>query len=175
MYSLTENRKRQAEESIDVPGSSATTVLIEDLVNGTNLLLWHQLTWMELIYLVLEPCLRIVMLPVTPGVYIYKQKKSDLPVVHGLVQRSMKVVSVDDSYNFQITYFTRAWIDACSLKIDSCTFNYHNFFSKKYSSPFPSVIKFCRKGKGRVFEFIDLLLTGVIEEQVGQRGQPPDQ
>ncbi len=37
-YSLTENRKRQlqAEESVDVPGSSATTVLIEDLVNGAE-------------------------------------------------------------------------------------------------------------------------------------------
>ncbi len=33
-YSLTGSRKRQAEESVDVPGSSATTVLIEDLVNG---------------------------------------------------------------------------------------------------------------------------------------------
>ncbi len=35
-YSLTGNRKRQAEESVDVPGSSATTVLIEDLVNGAE-------------------------------------------------------------------------------------------------------------------------------------------
>ncbi len=35
-YSLTGNRKRQAEESVDVPGSSATTVLIEDLVNGVE-------------------------------------------------------------------------------------------------------------------------------------------
>ncbi len=35
-YSLTGNRKRQAEKSVDVPGSSATTVLIEDLVNGAE-------------------------------------------------------------------------------------------------------------------------------------------
>ena len=35
-YSLTGNRKRQAEQSVDVPGSSATTVLIEDLVNGAE-------------------------------------------------------------------------------------------------------------------------------------------
>ncbi len=28
--------KRQAEQSVDVPGSSATTVLIEDLVNGVE-------------------------------------------------------------------------------------------------------------------------------------------
>ncbi len=35
-YSLTGNRKRQAEESVDVAGSSATTVLIEDLVNGAE-------------------------------------------------------------------------------------------------------------------------------------------
>ncbi len=43
-YSLTENRKRQAEESVDVPGSSATTVLIEDLVNGAE----YQFTVMAL-------------------------------------------------------------------------------------------------------------------------------
>ncbi len=35
-YSLTGNRKRQAEQSVDVPGSSATTVVIEDLVNGAE-------------------------------------------------------------------------------------------------------------------------------------------
>ncbi len=35
-YSLTGNRKRQAEQSVDVPSSSATTVVIEDLVNGVE-------------------------------------------------------------------------------------------------------------------------------------------
>ncbi len=38
-YSLTGNRKRQVEqveECVDVPGSSTTTVLIEDLVNGAE-------------------------------------------------------------------------------------------------------------------------------------------
>ncbi len=35
-YSLTGNRKRHAEVSVDVSGSSATTVLIEDLVNGVE-------------------------------------------------------------------------------------------------------------------------------------------
>ncbi len=35
-YSLTGNRKRQAEQSVDVPGSSATSVVIEDLVNGSE-------------------------------------------------------------------------------------------------------------------------------------------
>ncbi len=35
-YSLTGNSKRQAEEYVDVPGSSTTTVLIEDLVNGVE-------------------------------------------------------------------------------------------------------------------------------------------
>ena len=33
-YSQTGNRKRQAEQSVEVPGSSSTTVLIKDLVNG---------------------------------------------------------------------------------------------------------------------------------------------
>ncbi len=35
-YSLTGNRKRQAEQSVDVPGSSVTTVLIEELGNGAE-------------------------------------------------------------------------------------------------------------------------------------------
>ncbi len=35
-YSLTGNRKRQAEESVGVPGSSSTTLLLEDLVNGAE-------------------------------------------------------------------------------------------------------------------------------------------
>ncbi len=35
-YGLTGNRKRQAEQSMDVPGSSANMVLIEDLVNGAE-------------------------------------------------------------------------------------------------------------------------------------------
>ncbi len=35
-YSETGNRNKQAEQSVDVPGSSATTVLIEDLVNGAE-------------------------------------------------------------------------------------------------------------------------------------------
>ncbi len=35
-YSLTGNRKRQAEQSVDVPGSSANMVLIEDLDNGAE-------------------------------------------------------------------------------------------------------------------------------------------
>ncbi len=35
-YSLTGNRKRQAEQSVDVSGSSANMVLIEDLVNGAE-------------------------------------------------------------------------------------------------------------------------------------------
>ncbi len=35
-YSLRANRSKQAEESVDVPGSSANMVLIEDLVNGAE-------------------------------------------------------------------------------------------------------------------------------------------
>ncbi len=35
-YIKAGNKKRQAEESVDVTGSSATTVLIEDLVNGAE-------------------------------------------------------------------------------------------------------------------------------------------
>ncbi len=46
-YRLTGNRKRQAEESVDVPGSSANMVLIEDLVNGAE----YQFTVVALAYL----------------------------------------------------------------------------------------------------------------------------
>ncbi len=35
-YKLILNRNRQAEQSMDVPGSSANMVLIEDLVNGAE-------------------------------------------------------------------------------------------------------------------------------------------
>ncbi len=72
-YSLTGNRKRQAEESVDVPGSSANMVLIEDLVNGAE----YQFTVVAQANLDganisgsrAMPIVMPIMLPVTPGVY----------------------------------------------------------------------------------------------------------
>ncbi len=72
-YSLTGNRKRQAEQSVDVPGSSANMVLIEDLDYGAE----YQFTVVALANLDgasisgsrAMPIVMLIMLPVTPGEY----------------------------------------------------------------------------------------------------------